>query len=266
MTLDLNHGSGATCDPSRPGVVSAAVNAAIDLALAAQDRARTPRRYIGGSGIGRACLRQIQYDTMAVPKDPGRETAPRNLRIAQAGHGGEDMVAGWLRAAGFDLRTAGGDGHQYGWSQSNGRFAGHIDGVILAGPVAEMPFPALWENKLLGQRSWQDTVKKGVARSKPVYAAQMAVYQAYMDLPNPALFTAMNRDTCEIYAELVPFNAALAQEMSDRAVLILRACDHREVLPRTAGRPDAKVCAGGHDGDRWHPPCAWQDRCWGRMS
>ncbi len=268
MTLDLNHGSSATCDPHDPrrfNIVSDQVNDAIDAVLVARNRAQPSRDYIGASGIGRDCLRQIQYDVMAVPKDPGRDFAPKTLRIFEAGHRGEDIVAAWLQAAGFDLRTHGADGRQYGYVQLGGRFKGHIDGVILTAPVA-MALPALWENKVLGSGSWQDTVKKGVAISKPLYAAQMAIYQAYMDLPNPALFTALNRDTWELYAELVPPNPALAQEMSDRAVRIVRACEHQEVLPRAAGRRAAKVCAGGHDGNHWHPPCAWQDRCWSRPS
>ncbi|MBB4287686.1 hypothetical protein [Roseospira goensis] len=264
--LDLNHGSGATCDPHDPrrfNIVSDQVNGTIDRMLTARQRAQAPRRYIGASGIGRPCLRQIQYDCMAVPKDEGRDFEPKTLRIFEAGHKGEDIVAAWLKDAGFDLRTHGADGRQYGYAQLDGRFKGHIDGVILSAPIS-MPTPALWENKVLGSGSWQDTVKKGVTASKPIYAAQMAIYQAYMDLPNPALFTALNRDTWALYAELVPADPVLAQRMSDRAVQIVRACAHQEVLPRATTHRDAKVCAGGHDGDHWHPPCAWQDRCWSR--
>ncbi|MDO8607285.1 MAG: hypothetical protein Q7R40_12175 [Phaeospirillum sp.] len=98
--------------------------------------------------------------------------------------------------AGFDLRTERRDGRQFGFSVLNGRFKGHIDGCLVGGPVA-MDYPALWENKALGVSSWKDVVKRGVVLSKPVYAAQLALYQAYMDLPAPALFTALNRDTWE---------------------------------------------------------------------
>ena len=74
-----------------------------------------------------------------------------------------------------------------------------------------MAYPALWENKALGASSWKEVVKRGVMLSKPVYAAQIALYQAYLDLPNPALFTALNRDTLELHCELVPFDPSLAQ-------------------------------------------------------
>ena len=78
-----------------------------------------------------------------------------------------------LRAAGFDLRTQRSDGRQFGFSVLDGRFRGHIDGCLVAGPVA-LAWPSLWENKTLGPRSWKDVVKRGVVLAKPIYAAQMA--------------------------------------------------------------------------------------------
>jgi len=261
--IDLNHASGAQYLPSlNLPDITGAVSAAIDAGLSARQSAERPRTYVSSSGLGRACLRQIQYDFLATPKDEGQEFAPRTLRIFEAGHRGEDMVAHWLRLAGFDLRTEREDHRQFGFSALDGRLKGHIDGYLMDGPVS-MAYPALWETKALGAPSWKDTLKRGVAISKPVYAAQIAIYQAYLDLPNPALFTALNRDTQEIYAELLPFDAALAQRMSDRAVEVVRACDVEEFLPREAAVPTSVVCKGGMAAGHWHPTCAWARQCWG---
>ena len=176
--LDLNHGSGCQYQkPDRDPGITVAVNAAIDAALVVRNRSQVARQYVSTSGIGRECLRQIQYDYLAVPKDEGRDFEPKTLRIFEAGHRGEDVVAAWLRAAGFDLRTERRDGRQFGFSALNGRFKGHIDGCLVGGPVA-MAYPALWENKALGVSSWKDVMKRGVVLSKPVYAAQLALYQA----------------------------------------------------------------------------------------
>ncbi|MGJ4927494.1 hypothetical protein ACQR1K_10135 [Bradyrhizobium sp. HKCCYLRH3095] len=260
--IDLNHGSGVQYQqPARPSGIGNAVNAAIDAALAARHLAEAPRRYVSTSGLGRECLRQIQYDYLAVPKDDGRGFEPNTLRIFEAGHRGEEVVAAWLRAAGFELRTARLDGRQFGFSALDGRFKGHIDGCLLSGP-APMTYPALWENKALGAAPWKEVVKRGVVLAKPIYAAQIALYQAYLDLPNPGLFTALNRDTLELYCELVPFNAALAQRASDRAVQVVRASEVQELLPRSVVHRTSAVCRGGHSAGEWHPPCAWQDRCW----
>jgi hypothetical protein len=260
--IDLNHQSGCQYEkPERETGIAHAINAAIDTALVARNEAQSPRRYVSTSGLGRECLRQVQFDYVAAPKDQGRGFEPKTLRIFEAGHRGEDVVAAWLRAAGFDLRTQRADGRQFGFSALDGRFRGHIDGCLIGGPIA-MEFPALWENKALGAASWKEVVKKGVVLAKPIYAAQIALYQAYLDLPNRALFTALNRDTWELHCELVPFDAALAQRASDRAVLIVQASDAQELLPRAAADKSSAICRGGKTGGEWHPPCPWQDRCW----
>ena len=115
--IDLNHASGcqyggAVALPDTTALIAAA----IDRALLARNEAQAPRTYVSTSGLGRACLRQIQYDYLAVPKDEGRDFEPRTLRIFEAGHRGEDIVADWLRLAGFDLRTERADGRQFGFS------------------------------------------------------------------------------------------------------------------------------------------------------
>ena len=80
----------------------------------------------------------------------------------------------------------------------------------------------------MSDKSWRDTVKQGVTLSKPVYAAQMAVYQAYMEASvpgissNPALFTAINKDSEEIWFELVPFDGGLAQRMVEQFMEMVR--------------------------------------------
>ena len=63
----------------------------------------------------------------------------------------------------------------------------------------------------------------------------------------------VNADSMAIYAEWVPFDGALAQRLSDRAVNIIAATEAGELLPR--GFTDST-----HVECRF---CSWQDRCWG---
>ena len=224
----------------------------VDQALEQRQATQQPRAYLGASRLGVACERALQYEYVKAPVDHDRHTEGRILRIFERGHLMEDCMVAWLRAAGFDLRTRKANGEQFGFSVAEGRLQGHVDGVIVGGPSG-LAYPALWEHKCLGSKSWRDLEKNRLAVSKPVYAAQVAVYQAYLDLhEHPALFTAINADTMEIYAELVPFDAALAQRMSDRAVKVISATEAGELLPR--GFVDAT-----HFECRM---CAWQDRCW----
>ena len=233
--------------------VSGQIEWLIDHAMQKKNEASTPRTYLGGSRLGAACERQLQYEYVKAPVDQGKAFSGRILRVFERGHQTEDMVIGWLRMAGFDLKTHKSDGHQFGFSLAQGRLRGHIDGILLGGPDG-FAYPALWENKCLSAKSWKDLVKHKLAVSKPVYAAQVAVYQSYLDLhENPALFTAVNADTMEIYAELVPFDAQLAQRMSDRAARILKATEVGELLPRAFMDQTHFECRF----------CSWADRCWG---
>lgn len=238
------------------------VNAAIDAALVARQAATPPRTYLGGSRLGHSCERALQFEFLQAPKDEGADFDGRILRIFGIGHALEDVAVDWLRAAGFELYTRKGnrpDCEQFGFAVAGGRIRGHVDGILAGGPaIPGLAFPALWECKTMNAKAWRETSSKGVAIAKPIYAAQIAVYQAYMDAAvpgvadNPALFTAINKDTAELHHELVPFDAALAQRMSDRAVRVLRACDGGDLLPRIATSPDFHECRF----------CPWAKRCW----
>ena len=224
----------------------------VDQALEQRQATQQPRAYLGASRLGVACERALQYEFAKAPIDSGRRLEGRMLRIFERGHVMEDCMVAWMRAAGFDLRTRKANGDQFGFAAADGRLQGHIDGVIVGGPDG-FTYPALWENKCLGSKSWRDLEKNRLAVSKPVYAAQIALYQAYMGLTDaPALFTAVNKDTAELHHELVAFDAALAQAISDKAVRVLQACDAGEWLPRVAADAGHFECSH----------CAWQARCW----
>jgi hypothetical protein len=227
-------------------------SALIDVGLQIRQAEQRPRSYLGASRLGVSCERALQYEFAKAQVDPGREHSGRLLRIFERGHQSEDNMIEWMRLAGFDLKTTKSDGTQYGFSALGGRLAGHIDGVIVGGPDG-FSYPALWENKCLGSKSWKDLEKNKLAVSKPIYHAQVVLYQAYLGLhENPAVFTAVNADTMEIYTELVPFDSALAQRMSDRALKVISATDAGELLVRAYQDPTHFECR----------MCSWQDRCW----
>ena len=248
--LDFNH---------RPKI-SDKINLLIDKALTAEHSNQTKRDYLGASRLGVSCSRALQFEYTDTPKDEDQNFSGRILKIFQAGHVFEDLIIGWLKNAGFNLVTKKQNGDQFGFTVAGGKVKGHIDGVIIGAPEdLGFTFPMLFECKSLNDKSWKDVVKKGLAVSKPIYAAQVAIYQAYMEssivgiCKNPALFTAINKDSAEVYFELVPFDKSLAQKMSDKAVIILRATESHELLPRIANDPTYFECKF----------CPWQKRCWG---
>ena len=230
------------------------LNEMVDLRLEQQRTTQTPRTYLGASRMGVACSRALQYEYLNTRKDTDKDFSGKTLRIFDIGHTLEEMTREWLRQSGFCIVTHK-NGQPLGFSVADDCIQGHVDGVILDSPVElGLSFPALWECKSMNAKNWKQTVEKGVRVSKPEYAVQIAVYQAYVAglSEHPALFTAINKDTAELYHELVPFDAALAQEASDRAVNLLRATEAGETLPRISRDPYSFHCQY----------CPWRQTCW----
>jgi hypothetical protein len=252
LTMDLNTGSGFVY---RHGVgrsdISAYITSLVDRALSERRATQSQRDYLGASRIGEPCERRLAFELNGVPVDEGREPTGRLLRIFDAGHVYENLSIGWLRLAGFDLRTHRRDGKQFGFSIASGRIRGHIDGVVVNGPSLGMPFPLLWEHKSASARSWTEFVKKGLEQWRPVYWGQAHLYMAYMELPH-CLFTVANKDTQELHHQLFPFDASVAQALSDKAVRVLLATDNGELPPRIAASPDFYLCRF----------CPYATRCW----
>lgn len=251
MLIDLNHGSGFVYGGTSVHPAATCINNLIDRALTAERLAVPPRDYLGASRIGEPCSRRLVYEFAGTPPDEGRDFDGRVLRIFEAGHVFEALSIRWLRAAGFHLRTEKSDGGQFGFSMAGGKFRGHIDGVIVGGPDIGIDWPALWEHKALNAKSWNDLVKRGLKDSKPIYYAQVQTYMAYLEVP-VTLFSALNKDTQELFHEIVVFDASCAQALSDKAVAIIRAAEAQELPPRIAADASFYLCQF----------CPFITRCW----
>lgn len=225
---------------------SAAINAAIDARIASEAADEPGRPYLGASAVGSDCLRKILWDWQR-PAGFGAQTR----RIFARGHWVEAYTTSLMVAAGFRIVR---DGPDLAFSQLDGLFRGHGDGMITAGPAIEgVGYPCLWEHKGLGSKGWTKLQRDGLARTYPAYADQVALYQAYFGLTDhPAVFTAANMDTMEILHVLVPFDVERAQRVSDRAVSVIRHHLAGETPPRGSAKPDDFRCRF----------CSHREGCW----
>jgi hypothetical protein len=224
-----------------PSPLSIELNALIERS---EPPSRNVRQYLGASVLGSDCLRKIQYCWMCDPVH-----AVRTLNIFARGHFFEDLARKHLTRAGFKFAPSG----KLEFQAADGLFRGHADGLLLDGPqLPGLVYPAIWEHKCLNSKGWRAIERDGLAGLYAPYAAQIAVYQAYLDVTNPALFSVTNADSCERLHLLVPFDAALAQQMSDRAVAIIRATAAGELLDRITGDPEDWRCR----------MCGHRARCW----
>ena len=169
--------------------------------------------------------------------------------IFARGHFFEDVTRQHLIAAGFKFAPP----EQLEFRAADGLFRGHADGILVAGPqLPALRYPCLWEHKCLKAKGWKAIERDGLTGLYAAYAAQVAIYQAYLDCTNPALFSVVNADTCERLHFLVPFDAELAQATSDRAVMVIEATRAGELLPRITDDPNDWRCK----------MCSHRERCW----
>jgi hypothetical protein len=169
--------------------------------------------------------------------------------IFQRGHFFEDITRQHLIAAGFKFAPP----ERLEFKAADGLFRGHADGILLAGPrLPALCYPCLWEHKCLKAKGWKAIEHEGLTGLYAPYAGQIAIYQAYLDCTNPALVSIVNADTAARLHFLQPFDAQLAQAMSDRAVAVIKATKAGELLPRITEDPADWRCK----------MCGHRERCW----
>jgi hypothetical protein len=222
--------------------ISVAINTLIEQAEPPEEN---ERQYLGASSIGSECLRKIQYDWMCNPAH-----VSRTRDIFRRGHLFEELSRQHFVRAGFRFAPT----ERLHFKAVNGLFRGHSDGIIIAGPeLPGMGYPCLWEHKCLGAKGWRALERDGIEKAYPQYAAQVWIYQAYLNITEqPAIFTAINADSMERLHLLVPFDAERAQQWSDRAVAVIEATRAGDLLPRAYDDPKDWRCR----------MCSHTARCW----
>ena len=226
------------------------LNNIVDSKILEQYNTQEKRSYLGASSIGDECIRKVQLQYMQ--KD--QKVSAKQIRTFDIGHCLEDLIIKWLRIAGFNLKTRNENGDQFGFSVADGKFAGHVDGLIYGFPEEFPDKPTgvcLLEIKTMNNKSWNDTQKRGVLVSKPVYYSQIQLYMAYLEL-DKCLFVALNKDTSDLYFEIIPFDPGMAQKYSDRAVQIIKATENNELLRCVSGDSSFFLCK----------MCGFRDHCW----
>jgi len=217
-----------------PKLSALAINTAINDAVerAAATAAELPRPYLGASIVGHECLRRIQFDWWCKPV-----LAARTREIFDRGHYFEERSRQRLIAAGFRFAPP----EALAFSAAGGALRGHADGIIIHGPDlpgACLIYPLVWECKGINAKNWRALERDNLEKTFPQYAAQVALYQAYLDVTNPALFTAVNAERAQLW--------------SDRAVTVIEATRAGELLPRGYDDPDEWRCR----------LCPHKERCW----
>jgi hypothetical protein len=239
--IDFSEVGGLAAQP-----LNVELNARVERAAAAA--IRLPRMYLGASIAGDECARAIQYAWWTVPDLPARVKL-----IFDRGHAHEALARTQLLQAGFLFASP----EALEFVALDGYLQGHADGVITSGPAmpgVSLAFPCIWEAKCLNAKNWRAVNKDGFAKTFPRYATQVALYQHFLDKPNPALITCVNADSCQVLHFTLPFDAQRARATVERIEAIVAATRTGELLPRFTNNPKDWRCG----------ICCHRERCWGQ--
>lgn len=244
---------------------------------------------IGAGYVGLDCIRHLAYKYHRVAPDLIESVVSDGelKRHAAAGFWTEEYVAKMLAKGGFDLKRFKSGDKQYNWLDAkmpNGQYAlaGEVDGVVFGHnlksesevtKILDLGYPVIWESKKMtakkfakfsgvSDKTGKELSSKGVKSADYKYFAQCQMNMAYLpeikDVPfeyRAVLFTALNLDTMKPYAELIKFDVAVAQSLTDRAVSVIQSKSPDE-FPRLYEQRPTK----GLYSCRF---CEYQKQCWG---
>ena len=223
------------------------LNELIAAAMATQPQ--TPRRYLGASICGYECLRQVQYRWWCATEIPSKARL-----VFERGHLLESVVRAQLEMIGFAFAPA----KSLEFKAFDGIFAGHADGVVIAGPRLPglyLAYPLVWENKAVSAKNFRAVDKRGLPATYPHYAAQVSVYQHFLGITNAALVTIVNSDNGDTLHFQQPYDAALADRTIENVKVVIAATKKGELLARAYADPSNWRCQC----------CPHARRCWGAL-
>lgn len=229
------------------------------------------RTHLGASVIGEECDRAVQlgwlWATKALPRgrkdEPQPQAGARMMRLWNRGHLEEGRMISMLLMIGIEVYYQHPEtGAQYRVQDCGGHFGGSLDGIGMGCPDLPHGIPHLTEYKTHSEKSFTELEEKGVREAKPHHYIQMQIYMGKRGLQY-ALYMAVNKNTDDLYCEIVKYDGKTDQAYIERARSIIYAvelaqrfhgakpthykckglCDHKRVCYGTdAPRVSCRTC------------------------
>ena len=188
-----------------------------------------PRPHLGASIIGHPCVRYLVYTFNWAYEN---EINGKSYRIFRMGDDIEKRIIEALESIGIKITNT-------QTTVSNGHTGGSIDGI--ATNVPDYPDDRfLFEAKSMNHTNFIDVQKKGVQESKPQHYAQMQKYMGELSM-DFGLYAVLNKNTAEIYTEMVPYDDSIYRSLLERELDILNAQNINE-FPRISNLPSWYQC------------------------
>jgi hypothetical protein len=195
------------------------------------------RSHLGASILGRDCAREVWYSFRWVRREPFE---PRMLRLFNRGHLEEPRFVAMLLMIGCEFWQHDDQGEQFRIEFADGHGGGSGDGVGRGIPDLPPTTAFCAEFKTHGEKSfiklagkledWRAYRKnptrlqfpgEGVRIAKFEHFVQMQLYMHKMGLA-AALYCAVNKNTDDVYMELVHLDSVFAEQFIGRGEQLVR--------------------------------------------
>lgn len=196
------------------------------------------RSHMGASILGKECARAIWMTFHWTTKE---NFTGRILRLFQRGHLEEARFLALLHIIGVQLYFRDADGNQYRIKDADGHIGGSGDGIGVGVPDLPSGTAAVLEFKTHSDKSFLKLVQEGVRSSKFEHYIQMQIYMRKMGIP-AALYMAANKNTDDLYAEIIHLEPELADEFLGRGNKLVYMPDAPKRLNDSPGFWKCRFC------------------------
>lgn len=182
------------------------------------------RKHLGASVIGKPCSRELWYSFRWVKKENLGEGTSRSagqiLRLFQRGHREEQFIMNYLEGIGCKFENT--PENQARISDLGGHFGGSLDNVGTLPTRYGIAERILFEFKTSNMAEFNKLKKAGLKNHKPVHYSQMCTYGFRANL-NYGLYVCVDKNTDELYIELIELDHEHGRSMIDKAGMIITA-------------------------------------------
>jgi hypothetical protein len=196
------------------------------------------RGHLGASVLGIECGRAIWYSFRWFS---WKAFGGRMLRLFNRGHMEEARFIACLLTIGMDIRQQDEHGRQFKISFAGGHGGGSGDGYALGCPDLDVGVSCLLEFKTHNEKSFEGVKGEGVRVSKFEHFVQANTYMHKMGF-SCCLYGAVNKNTDEIYMELLMYDKELAEKMIDRGETIVFMKEPPKKISESLGFFKCKFC------------------------
>jgi hypothetical protein len=189
------------------------------------------RHHLGASVIGDDCAARVWFGfrwvltEQYIDHKTGQDITAQRKRLFNRGHKEEARFIEWLRGAGVIVDEFQADGKtQFRISGCSGHFGGSLDGKgIFPKELIGKELPhMLLEFKTSSSKYFPDLKEKGVKINKVRHYRQMCLYGKHYGLKYACYFC-VNKDTDEIYIEVIELDWKVAEELELAAAMIINS-------------------------------------------